>query len=307
MSSPHLRVTAFAKVNLHLSILGRRYDGFHEIDSVAHRVSWGDRVEISPIPGGEVRLVIVVDRRSGRPSSSQSSRPRPELPLGPDNLAWKAARWLQETFGVDAGAEIRLYKQIPVGAGLGGGSADAAAVVRGLRRLWGLRVTAQHLRALATVLGADVPFLLGGRAGRLRGTGDRIDPLPAWPGLFLVVLPLPRAVSTAWAYAAWDRWQARTTAGRRCQDASRFVRLFRQRDLVGMAREAANDFEPVVEEVYPEVTEALAVLRRAGALTARLTGSGSAVWGLFGGARAAHEAWQRLRSLYPQARVVRTL
>ncbi|HEY8393728.1 MAG TPA: 4-(cytidine 5'-diphospho)-2-C-methyl-D-erythritol kinase [Thermaerobacter sp.] len=301
-----LRLRAFAKLNLSLAILGRRPDGYHEIDSLMHRIAWWDEVELIPLPGDELRLVLETD---GAGTSA--------VPGGPDNLALKAARWLREAFDIRAGVEIRLRKRVAAGAGLGGGSADAAVVLLGLRRLWRIPVPAAELRPLSAGVGADVPFLLGGRAARVRGIGERVEPLPAWPGLYLVLLPLPRPVSTAWAYAAWDAWEAgagkRPERGRISPAAGGssvldgFVRSFLARDLAGLARYSCNDFEPVVAAHYPEVSRALSDLRATGAVTARMTGSGPTVWGLYASRREAEQAWQRLRQAYPQARLTRTL
>ncbi|PZN12912.1 MAG: 4-(cytidine 5'-diphospho)-2-C-methyl-D-erythritol kinase [Bacillota bacterium] len=339
--SSRLRLRAFAKVNLSLTILGRRPDGYHEIDSLMHRIAWWDDVELVLLPGGELRLVVESDGEES-----------PPVPNGPENLVLKAARWLRDTFGVRDGAEIRLRKRVATSAGLGGGSADAAVVLRGLRRLWRIPVRLADLRVAAATVGADVPFLLGGRAARVRGIGERIEPLPAWPGLHLVLLPLPRPVPTAWAYAAWDAYTLRRAPNTRpipqpgAQDAlhdlrhdgtpppacsweaaagapgsrvgvvtgapatavlNGFVRSFLARDLDGMARYARNDFEPVVTAHYPEVQRALSDLRAAGAVAARMTGSGPTVWGLYASREEAERAWRHLRQAYPQARLTRTL
>lgn len=333
-SAPRLRLRAFAKVNLSLAILARRPDGYHEIDSLMHRIAWWDEIELTHLPDGELRLVVEAEG----PGTDT-------VPSGADNLVLRAARWLRQAFGVRGGAEIRLCKRVAAGAGLGGGSADAAAVLRGLRRLWRIPVAATELRPMAAAVGADVPFLLGGRAARVRGIGERIEPLPPWPGLFLVLLPLPRPVSTAWAYAAWDAWRGAAPAGgatttvaapsvavapaaepaaRPAAGAARderpeavreragspldgFVRSFRARDLAGLARQAFNDFETVIAAHYPEVSRALADLRATGAVAARMTGSGPTVWGLYTGRREAERAWRRLRAAYPQAFLTRTL
>lgn len=304
--APRLRLRAFAKLNLSLAILGRRPDGYHEIDSLMHRIAWWDEVELIPLPGEELRLVLETGGAGTFP-----------VPAGPENLVLKAARWLRETFGIRAGVEIRLRKRVAAGAGLGGGSADAAAVLRGLRRLWRIPVPVAELRPLSARVGADVPFLLGGRAARVRGIGERIEPLPAWPGLYLVLLPLPRPVPTAWAYAAWDARAARAApaAGRAGAPPAAgapsvldgFVRSFLARDLAGLARHACNDFEPVVAAHYPEVSRALSDLRATGAVAARMTGSGPTVWGLYASRREAEQAWRWLRQAYPRARLTRTL
>ena len=320
-----VRVRAYAKVNLHLRIGHRRPDGYHEIDSIMHRISWGDDLELRWRPDGAIHLEVEVEG-GGPPGAGGRSPGLPgSIPSGPDNLAWQAARLLQESFAVRAGVAIRLTKRVAAGAGLGGGSADAAAVLRGLRRLWRVDVDGATLRRLAQDLGADIPFLLGGRAARVRGKGERIEPLPPWPGLPLVLVPLPQAVSTAWAYGEWDRRRAAGgiagggggrgvaepeaggAGGQEAGSGQAVARAVAQRDLAALARLAWNDFEPVVATAVPQVTAALAALRREGAVVARMSGSGPVVWGIFPNEEAARRAWGRLRAAYPAARMVRTL
>ncbi|ADU50214.1 4-diphosphocytidyl-2C-methyl-D-erythritolkinase [Thermaerobacter marianensis DSM 12885] len=320
-----VRLRAYAKVNLHLRIGPRRPDGYHEIDSVMHRISWHDDLELRVRSDGAIRLEVVA---GGGPGAASLAA----VPSGPANLAWRAARLLQEAAGVRRGADIRLVKRVAVGAGLGGGSADAAAVLFGLRRLWRLPLDARALRRLGEALGADVPFLLGGRAARVRGKGECIEPLPPWPGLNLVLVPVARPVSTAWAYARWDRVQAARAGGPPPGpsgvepsglqpetagpggppvvwefDGGAVAEALRNRDLGTLAHLVRNDFEPVVAADVPEVAAALDALRQEGALAARMSGSGPVVWGIFPNGEAAARACRRLATRFPAARPVRTL
>ncbi|EKP94731.1 4-(cytidine 5'-diphospho)-2-C-methyl-D-erythritol kinase [Thermaerobacter subterraneus] len=344
-----VRVRAYAKINLHLRIGPRRPDGYHEIDSVLHRISWRDDLELRWRGDGAVRLAVEpagaapgggpAEPEAGAEAGPEPAPARwvpsgpaavmpggealpgampgrgdalgaplaPPVPSGPDNLAWRAARLLQQALDVAAGVDIRLVKRVAAGAGLGGGSADAAAVLRGLRRLWRLAVDGATLRRLGDRLGADVPFLLGGRAARVRGKGERIQVLPSWPGLALVLVPLPRPVSTAWAYGEWDRRCGEGQAGEAFADGGAVARAVARRDLHSLARLVRNDFEAVVAAAFPEVAEALERMRREGAVVARMSGSGPVVWGIFPHGEAAQKAWRRLRRCYPGARLARTL
>ncbi|HEY8552392.1 MAG TPA: 4-(cytidine 5'-diphospho)-2-C-methyl-D-erythritol kinase [Thermaerobacter sp.] len=314
-----LRVRAYAKINLHLRIGPRRGDGYHEIDSILHRISWYDDLELRIRRDGEIRLAVEPAPDADVPATgprAADAGPTPaagvqvgggRVPTGPANLVWRAARLLQEACGLSLGAEIRLVKRIAAGAGLGGGSADAAAVLRALRRLWRVALDVHTLRRLGERLGADVPFLLGGRAARVRGKGERIHPLPAWPGLAVVLVPVQRMVSTAWAYAQWDRWRPRAAEAGWQPDGAAVAAAVARRDLDALARLARNDFEPLVAAHVPEVRAAVDALCREGAVLARMSGSGPVVWGIFAGEEAARRACHRLADAFAGVRLVRTL
>src|SRR5690606_21965994 len=177
MTDGSLIISAPAKLNLCLHVLGRRPDGMHQLDGIMHGLTLADTVILRP---AHDLSLTVVDRRRGRraPGSDPGSNPPSPLgapspvPSGPANLAWQAATALRRAAGTAAGAHLTLIKRIPLGAGLGGGSADAAAVLLGLNRLWGLDFPAAELDALALSLGADVPFALRGGAARARGVGE---------------------------------------------------------------------------------------------------------------------------------------
>lgn len=176
------RLSAPAKVNLTFEALGRHADGYHEVRTVLHAISLAD--EIAFAPADDLSLAVEPPEE-GAFSSAASA------PAGDDNLVLRAARLLRREAGVKAGVAIRLRKRIPVAAGLGGGSSDAATTLRGLRRLWRLDLDADALRELAAQLGSDVPFFVTGGAALAEGRGERITPLPPAQGGVVVMAPPP--------------------------------------------------------------------------------------------------------------------
>jgi 4-diphosphocytidyl-2-C-methyl-D-erythritol kinase len=251
------RLRALAKINLDLRVLGKRPDGFHELRTVFQTISLADTIEIAFMPGGKTAIEV-------------------EDNLGiPDNLAARAARMALEAMRVTGRVEMRIDKRIPMGAGLGGGSSDAAAVLLALPVLAGREVDLPELCAMAEQLGSDVPFfLLGGRAVGI-GRGSELFPLPDAPArMGLLVVPGVH-VSTAEAYR---RLSPRLTS----ESQQNKIFSFQSYTWDGGGREPArNDFEAVVFKEH----RSLAVLKKrligAGASLAMMTGSGSGVFGLF--------------------------
>ncbi len=255
-----LAVTAPAKLNLHLQVLGRRADGFHEVRTLLQSIDLADELVAEPARAGLLELVV---------------EPAGLVGAGQDNLVLRAARSLQEAVGVTPGARLTLRKRIPVGGGLGGGSADAAAALLLLDRLWGLALSPAQLLSLAAGLGSDVPFFLLGGLALGVGRGEELYPLPDLPALGVVVLAPPVEVATAEVYA---RLAARLTWNRPESTLYAFT--------VGLGgfpgwSDLYNDLEPVVVEGWPEVAEGLARLRDAGGLHAAVTGSGAAAYAVF--------------------------
>ncbi len=258
---PAVVETAPAKLNLDLLVTARRADGRHELDSLVVFCELADRVELRPAEGFSLRV-------SGPTAET--------VPTGPDNLVLRAARLLAETAAVRAGAAIALHKEIPVAAGLGGGSADAAATLRGLRRLWGLALDDERLRDLGLALGADLPVCLWARPARMRGIGERLDPVRGLPDLPLLLVNPGRPLATgpvfrglSGPFRAADRPPFRP-----CPSLVRFA--------VWLA-ESRNDLEPPARRLEPEIGRVLEELQGlSGCLLARMSGSGATCFGLFG-------------------------
>lgn len=278
MSDERFTLPAFAKINLHLRVLGRRDDGYHEIETVFQTITLHDRLTFAPLAGERVEL----------------SCDDAEVPADESNLVYRAALALRERYGSRAGARVTLEKNIPAQAGLGGGSADAAVALLGLSRLWRLAPARDELAELGARLGADVPFFLTGGTALGTGTGTRITPLEDAPARHLVVVTPGVKVSTADAYKALN-----APALTKAESAANLSVSRAESEISGSDREALrNDFEAAVFRLHPETGRAREALLSAGARGALLSGSGSAVFGFFD---SKGEAERARRALGPQA------
>jgi 4-diphosphocytidyl-2-C-methyl-D-erythritol kinase len=246
-----------AKVNLALEVLGKRGDGYHEIATVLQAVDLFDRLKLEAAD----TLSLHTDD--------------PDLPTDDGNLVMRAARLLQKAAGIEAGARIRLIKRIPVAAGLGGGSSDAAATLWGLSRLWRLRWPKAQLQELAVELGMDVPFFLGTGRAVARGRGERLTVLPGGGGYALVLVNPRVPLSTREVYGRVPvGWRAEPTG------TERVIEALRTRNVNKMAAALTNNLESVVEPVLPVIGRMKAALLAAGALGAIMSGSGPTVFGM---------------------------
>jgi 4-diphosphocytidyl-2-C-methyl-D-erythritol kinase len=292
-----LRLAAPAKVNLGLRIVGRRPDGYHELESLFVPLDWGDELAIDVAPGGAITLRVHGDE--------------PGVPTDSSNLAWRAARGFLDAAGRRCAVELELTKRIPAGAGLGGGSSDAAAVLRGLRRLLPEALSESRTRSLAAELGADVPFFLDPRPAWVRGIGERIEPLAALPALPLLLVHPGTPLATAAVYAAFDAGPpALTPAGAdstilgisALRNAAR-PGLARLPDLLSALRSGlvANDLESAAVRLCPALMTLRSRLEAAGAIAVGLTGSGPTLYGAFASREEARAAARRL-DLAPPAR-----
>jgi 4-diphosphocytidyl-2-C-methyl-D-erythritol kinase len=265
-----MRYRAYAKINLALAVGGKRADGYHEIASVLCAISLHDVLSFKPRTKG---FVLRVDGPHAR-----------GVPRGGSNLVLRAARLLATELGETRGATIRLTKNVPHGAGLGGGSSDAAATLRGLLGLWRRRLPRARLIELAAALGSDVPFFLGTSPALATGRGERLRSMRAIsPPLRILVLTSDVPIPTAWAYAKYTPTKTRLTGWKR---VVRLLQLWSEgRGRSKVSLNFFNDLESAVLPRVPAVREALAALQTGGTEVARMSGSGSAVFGLFASTR----------------------
>ncbi len=259
-----------AKLNLGLEILRRRADGYHEIQTVFVPLRLADRLELRRGAAGKgIRLEV-----HGA-----------QLPLDRSNLAWRAADRFCAEIGEPADLEIRIEKRIPVAAGLGGGSSNAAAVLVGLEALWG-RTLGPSVRArIALALGADVPFFLDPRPALGTGVGERLEPLRDLPEMHWVLVAFPFGISTAQAYA---ESAAELTLPR---DPTSIGALLGPKGLLSSPR---NDLEASAVRRHPEILRARRALESVGALATGMSGSGPTVFGRFASEQAARQAADRV-------------
>jgi 4-diphosphocytidyl-2-C-methyl-D-erythritol kinase len=272
-----LRIEAPAKVNLYLHVTGRRADGYHLLDSLIAFAAIGDTLDIEE--SDELSLVnagpfgVVLDP-------------------GPDNLVLRAARSLQAEAGITSGAKLTLTKRVPVAAGLGGGSADAAATLDGLAELWDLDVDDEDLARLGIDLGADVPVCLYGGPAYVSGIGEVIDPAPYLPETHIVLANPGKAVLTAAVFKSQGgRFGSPARFADAPKDARALAELLAKREN-GLAR-AAMQLEPAIGEVITALEES------GNCLLARMCGSGPTCYAIFPDAATAAAAATKLARAHP--------
>lgn len=270
-----LRRRAHAKVNLFLELLGGRPDGYHEIETVMVKVALADEMSFRPRADGEVTIEC-----EGLRIASE------------ENLAVKAARLLKERAGCPLGLDIELRKSIPAGAGLGGGSSDAAAALEAANELWGLGLAAEELAGVGAELGSDVPFFLLADAGVCTGRGEKVEPVAVRANAAVVLAHPGRRLSTKAVYANVSR---KDLTGPR-KSPTLLVRELGAGGTEGLGAVLFNRLEGAAARLCPEVRALKARLAALGAAGAVMSGSGSAVAGLFSDNDAALEAASELKS-----------
>lgn len=276
---------ALAKINLTLDVFEKRSDGYHDISSIMQTVSVRDDVQI--------------ELDTGKPWCVECDKPG--VPTDESNLALRAARLFFETLGgMPDGLTVRITKRIPMGAGLAGGSADAAAVLRALNAHRGYPLSVYALCELGAQLGSDVPFCVLCGTALVEGRGERLTKLPDAPEIFFVLCKPELALSTAEQYAALDA----ARIGRRPDNTAMRAALQRG-DLEAIGKQLCNVFEDVTIPQHTELNYIKSVMMTYGAYGAQMTGSGSAIFGLFDTFEAAAVACMMLKENYPQVFIAR--
>ena len=243
---------AFAKVNLFLEIIKKRSDGYHEIRTVFQTISLADELILEKTDEG-----IIINCQDNN------------IPCDENNLIYKAAKLIKEISGYNKGINIILKKNIPVAAGLGGGSSDGAATIRGLNKLLGLNLTYSEMLQVAAAIGSDVPFLVEGGTVLAEGRGEKLIKSLRTPDLWVIVIKPDISVSTGWAYKQWN------PGIKQCVNLENFIsNLNRGKNLL------FNSFEDIIEKHYPVIKTIKEKLDMLGVTEHLLSGSGSSVFAL---------------------------
>jgi len=259
-------------------VVGKRADGYHLLDTVMVPVSLYDEIDIQQrTTARSAAPVALVEIRCNHP----------QVPLGRDNIAYRAAELLMQKNKISQSVCIRIQKNIPIGAGLGGGSTDAAAVLVGLNRMWKLRLSMRQLERLALQLGADVPFFIRAKPARARGIGEKLRLLPKLRRRWLVLAYPGFPVATAWVYGNLSlkltKVSVNTSIATPLESLDTLEKLL------------VNDLEQVAIRRYPEIGRVKTKLSLAGAVAVLMSGSGSAVFGVFRSKRVAERGYRRMR------------
>jgi len=275
MKINNFSIKAPAKINVRLKVIGKRPDGYHELVSIMAPVEIFDILDLEASPGRGVEISCV-----GR-----------DIPGDETNLAYRAARDFLSYAGINDRISISLLKNIPVAAGLGGGSSDAAAVLRGLNAMYAAPLSEPKLHRLALKLGADVPFFIKGVPSLATGVGEILEPIPNWPEAWYVIITPPIQVSTAWVYG---NLKLELTTG----EYDYIVKILKN-DTFTISKLLENDLERVTTASFPIINTLKKLLVDAGAEGAIMSGSGPSVFGVFASREKAESAKNFLAPLEP--------
>lgn len=260
-----ISLQAYAKINLGLDVLRKREDGYHEVRMVMQSISLADTLTLRKCPGDGIRLRLI-----GAGTDAEG------LPLDESNLIYKAILLLKEEFRISEGIEAQLTKEIPIAAGMAGGSTDAAAALKAMNQLFSLGLSEEQLRIRGVSLGADVPYCLMGGTALAEGIGEILTPLPPMPDCLILIAKPPVAVSTAFVYG-----NLKVRELERRPDIDGMIASLEERDLSGIACRMENVLETVTVPAYPVIADIRQMMQEHGAMKSLMSGSGPTVFGIF--------------------------
>lgn len=269
---------AYAKINLGLDVLGRRENGYHDVRMVMQTVSIHDKLTFTERPDGEIRITV-------RLGDGQTE----ELACDEHNLVYKAAKLLMRERGLTQGVDVELEKNIPIAAGMAGGSTDAAATLLGLNELYDLQMSKEQLCELGVRIGADVPYCIVGGTVLAEGIGEILTGMEPAPQCRLLVVKPSVSVSTAFVYTHLDELKEYPHP-----DIDALMTSIRKQDVAGMAKQLGNVLETVTIPAYPIIQEIKEEMLSCGALGALMSGSGPTVFGIFETEEQLQTAYEKL-------------
>lgn len=274
-----VRVRAYGKINLGLDVVGKREDGYHDVRMIMQQVGLYDGIDIRRLglsADGKRHIEIETNLRY--------------LPVNENNLAYKAAALLMDEFDIQESIHIKIKKLIPVAAGMAGGSADAAAVMKGLNRMFGLKLSKKELMRRGVKLGADVPYCIMGGTALAEGIGEILTPLPSMPSCHIILAKPAINVSTKAVYTALQ-----VDNIKHHPDIDGLIKAIKKENLYDMAAKMGNVLADVTEPMHPVIGEIRQRMMELGAVNAMMSGSGPTVFGLFDEKGKAEHAYQVLK------------
>lgn len=285
----NIKIKAYAKINLSLDVTGRRDNGYHDVRMVMQSINLYDELTIYRIPWNETE--------GGNDASTKNCRITIEsdttaVPLNEDNLIYKAAKLIIDECGIKDGVRIVLKKNIPVAAGMAGGSTDAAAVFKGMNSLFELGLKQESLCDMGVKIGADVPYCIMGGTALSEGIGEILTPMRAMPGCVILIVKPDISVSTGYVYTAFDSLKDKMHP-----DVDAMISAIEQGDIREVSKLLGNSLEGITVEEYPIIREIKQIMLGNGALGALMSGSGPTVFGLFDDKTQAEETAKILRQL----------
>lgn len=274
MNMNEIRLRALAKINLGLDVIRKREDGYHEVRMIMQTINLFDKLHIVKQDHPEITVETNL----------------PYLPDNENNLVYKAANLLIQEFGLDKGVHIKLFKYIPVAAGLAGGSSDAAAVLFGMNRMYDLGLTLEQLMERGVKIGADVPYCLMRGTALAEGIGEKLSRLPACPQCFILIAKPSVNVSTKFVYENLHVNELEAHP-----DIDKIMAAMKRGDLQDMADGMGNVLETVTIPAYPVIASIKSFMKEHGALGAMMSGSGPTVFGIYTDLTVAKQAFYDLK------------
>ena len=284
MQKDTVEIKAYAKINLGLDVLGRLPNGYHEVRMIMQTVGIYDTLVLKKREQG-IAFQVSMPEDGGNPPAEAG-----EVPDNEDNLAYKAAKLIKETYGIEAGVDISLIKRIPVAAGMAGGSTDAAAVLKGMNILFELGLSEETLRELGLKLGADVPYCISGGTALAEGIGEKLIALNDAPDCFLLAAKPDISVSTKYVYE-----NLKLEVLKRRPDIDGMIAAIGDGSLDGILDCMENVLQSVTEVKYPVIGQLKRRMEGAGAAKAMMSGSGPTVFGIFKEEDKARAAYEEVR------------
>lgn len=275
-----VRVRAHGKINLGLDVVGKRPDGYHDVRMIMQQVGLYDGIDIKRLgmaEDGERHITIETNLKY--------------LPVNENNLAYKAAALLMDEFGIQESIYIKIKKLIPVAAGMAGGSSDAAAVMKGINRMFQLGLSKKALMERGVSLGADVPYCIMGGTALAEGIGEVLTPIRHMPQCYIILAKPGINVSTKMVYS-----ELHVDSIGKHPDIDGLIRCIEAEDLYGMAGKLGNVLADVTEKLYPVIGEIKEEMMRLGAINSMMSGSGPTVFGLFDSREKADNAYRQLKT-----------
>lgn len=277
--------TAPAKINLTLDTLYKREDGYHEVEMIMTTIDLNDRLTFECRDDGEI--IIDVEHNF--------------VPSDHRNLAYKAAKLMQDRYNIEKGVKISLEKSIPISAGLAGGSSDAAATFRGLNELWGINESLETLSELASEIGSDISFCIYGKTALCQGRGEKITHLPKPPSAWVVIAKPDIGVSTPEIYGALDLENKEEVQTQAC------LKAIENNDYATMCQSLGNSLEKVTMQLYPEVEKLKNTMSNTGVDAALMSGSGPTIYGFVQKERQAKQVYNALMGCCNDVHIARLL
>ena len=274
-------VKSYAKINLYLKIGKRLKNNYHNIESLMLPIKLHDDISFEKIDDNSI---IIESSNKGLENE--------------DNLSYRAALLLKNKFDINSGIKINITKNIPLAAGLGGGSSNAAATLIALNKLWKLKLNQKKLLNLAMEIGSDVPFFISGKSSIIIGIGNKIKPLKN-KSLNVVLVNPGINISTAWAYKEFDKNKKKSKINNKAKNIKELVKSMRKKDIKKISENIHNDFSRIVEKKHKIINDIKSDLKKNGALSSMVSGSGPTVFGIFNSIYEARGAYYKIKDEYP--------